>query len=284
MRGRKIPYGYKMSNGIYVLEEKEAAVVKHVYEMTAAGNLPNEILETVKSMDTEYFTDDIEKSSGKLSCMLRKEYYCGSGDYPAIISKECFDDARKNMTSRSHYYAEDKTKIPFKQTCCAICGGQLFRNRNLDDRIWKCSTVGCANRTNGIKEDEFYSQVLSILMDVQADCSLVNKEVVLTEYKPITNVRMGENEVVMRCHVKPIDDERIKKEIIALAALKYDCCTYDISKYLTEEIKERLSTCEPIFDIDSLLIKDIVRKVILIDEKHTAIEFKNGKTITYGGI
>lgn len=284
MRGRKIPYGYKMSNGIYVLEGKEAAVVKHVYEMTAAGNLPNEILETVKSMDTEYFTDDIEKSSGKLSCMLRKEYYCGSGDYPAIISKECYDNARKNMSNRSHYYAEGKTKIPLKQTCCAICGGQLFRNRDLDDRIWKCSTVGCTNRTNGIKEDRFYSQVLSILMDVQADCSLLNKEVVLTEYKPITNVRTGENEVVMRCHVKPIDDERIKKEIIALAALKYDCCTYDISKYLTEEIKERLSTCEPIFDIDSLLIKDIVRKVILIDEKHTAIEFKNGKTITYGGI
>lgn len=284
MRGCRIPYGYKMSNGRYVLDEKEAEIVKLVYEMTAAGKRPNEVLETVKSMDTEYFTDDIEKSSSKLSCMLRKEYYCGTGDFPAIITKECYDNARRNMSNRSHYYVEGKTKIPFKQTCCAICGGQLFRNRNMDDRIWKCSTVGCANRTNGIKEDGFYSQVLSILMDVQADCSLVNKEVVLTEYKPITNVRMGENEVVMRCHVKPIDDERIKKEIIALAALKYDCCTYDISKYLTEEIKERLSTCEPIFDIDSLLIKDIVRKVILIDEKHTAIEFKNGKTITYGGI
>ena len=115
----------------------------------------------------------------------------------------------------------------------------------MDDRIWKCSTVGCANRTNGIKEDRFYSQVLSILMDVQADCSLLDKEAVLTEYKPNANVRKGENEVVMRCHIKPIDDERIKKEIISLAALKYDCCTYDISKYLTEEIKKRLSICEP---------------------------------------
>ena len=106
----------------------------------------------------------------------------------------------------------------------------------------------------------------------------------MTEYKPIMNVRMGENEVVMRCHIKPIDDERIKKEIIKLAALKYDCCTYDRTKYLTEEIKDRLRKCEPIFDIDSLLIKDIVKKVILIDETHAAIEFKNGKTITYGGV
>ncbi|MBR5166398.1 MAG: hypothetical protein IKW87_12720 [Ruminococcus sp.] len=284
MRGRKIPYGYKMSNGKYVLEEKESKVVKLVYEMTAAGKRPNEVLEAVKSMDTEYFKDDIEKSSSKLSCMLRKEYYCGAGDFPAIITKECYDNARRNMSNRSHYYVEGKTKIPFKQTCCAICGGQLFRNRNMDDRIWKCSTVGCDNRTNGIKEDEFYSQVLSILMDVQADRSLLNKEAVLTEYRPNANVRMGENEVVMRCHIKPIDDERIKKEIIALAALKYDCCTYDISKFVTEEIWERLSTCEPIFDIDSLLIKDIVKKVILIDETHVAIEFKNGETITYGGI
>ena len=284
MRGRKIPYGYKMSNGRYVLEKKEAEIVKLVYEMTAAGKLPNETLKIVQNMDTEYFADDVDKRESKLSCLLRKEYYCGSGNYPAIISKECYDNARRNMSNRSHYYAEGKTKIPFKQTCCAICGGQLFRNRVLDDRIWKCSTVGCANRTNGIKEEEFYSQVLSILMDVQADIRLLHKEAEPSEYRPITNVRMRENEVVMRCHIKPIDDERIKKEIIKLAALKYDCCTYDISKFQTEEIKDRLSTCEPIFDIDSLLIKDIVKKVILIDEKHTAIEFKNGKTITYGGI
>ena len=284
MNGRKIPYGYIMSNGRYVLEEKEAKIVKLVFEMVASGKLPNEILKIVRNMDTDYFTDDIDKAAGKISMLLQKEYYSGSGDYPAIIPKECYDNARKNMSSRSHYYVDGKTKIPFKQTCCAICGGQLFRNRNMDDRIWKCSTVGCANRTNGIKEDRFYSQVLSILMDVQADCSLLDKEAVLTEYKPNAHVRKGENEVVMRCHIKPIDDERIKKEIISLAALKYECCTYDISKYLTEEIKERLSTYEPLFDIDSLLIKDIVKKVILIDETHAAIEFKNGKNITYGGI
>ncbi len=283
MNGRKIPYGYIMSNGRYILEEKEAKIVKLVFEMAASGKLPNEILKIVRNMDTDYFAGDIDKSTGKITTMLHKEYYCGSGDYPAIITRECYDNARMNMTSRSHYYAEGKTKIPFKQTCCAVCGGQLFRNRNLDDRIWKCSTVGCANRTNGIKEDRFYSQVLSILMDVQADCSLLDKEAVLTEYKPIMNIRMGENEVVMRCHIKPIDDERIKKEIIKLAALKYDCCTYDRTKYLTEEIKDRLRKCEPIFDIDSLLIKDIVKKVILIDHKHISIEFKNGKNITYGG-
>ncbi|MBR3421975.1 MAG: hypothetical protein IKG98_07910 [Ruminococcus sp.] len=284
MRGRKIPYGYKMNSGRYVIEEKEAEVVKIVFSLTEANKKPSEIHEIVCNMDTDYFAGDIDKSTGKITTMLHKEYYCGSGEYPAIITRECYENARMNMTSRSHYYAEGKTKIPFKQTCCAVCGGQLFRNRNLDDRIWKCSTVGCANRTNGIKEDEFYSQVLSILMDVQADCSLLDKEAVLTEYKPIMNVRMGENEVVMRCHIKPIDDERIKKEIIKLAALKYDCCTYDRTKYLTEEIKDRLRKCEPIFDIDSLLIKDIVKKVILIDETHAAIEFKNGKTITYGGV
>ena len=86
MRGRKIPYGYKMSNGRYVLEKKEAEIVKLVYEMTAAGKLPNETLKIVQNMDTEYFADDVDKRESKLSCLLRKEYYCGSGDYPAIIS------------------------------------------------------------------------------------------------------------------------------------------------------------------------------------------------------
>ena len=272
-----------MNSGRYVIEEKEAEVVKIVFSLTEANKKPSEIHEIVCNMDTDYFAGDIDKSTGKITTMLHKEYYCGSGDYPAIISKECYDNARMNMTSRSHYYAEGKTKIPFKQTSCAVCGGQLFRNRNLDDRIWKCSTVGCANRTIGIKEEDLYSQVLSILMDVQADIRLLHKEAEPSEYRPITNVRMRENEVVMRCHIKPIDDERIKKEIIKLAALKYDCCTYDRTKYLTEEIKDRLRKCEPIFDIDSLLIKDIVKKVILIDHKHISIEFKNGKTITYGG-
>ena len=55
MRGSRIPYGYKMSNGRYVLEEKEAKIVKIVFEMAASGKLPNEILKIVRNMDTDYF-------------------------------------------------------------------------------------------------------------------------------------------------------------------------------------------------------------------------------------
>ena len=53
-----------MSNGRYVLEEKEAKIVKIVFEMAASGKLPNEILKIVLNMDTDYFTDDSRVRKG----------------------------------------------------------------------------------------------------------------------------------------------------------------------------------------------------------------------------
>ena len=53
-----------MSNGRYVLEEKEAKIVKIVFEMAASGKLPNEILKIVRNMDTDYFIDDSRVRKG----------------------------------------------------------------------------------------------------------------------------------------------------------------------------------------------------------------------------
>lgn len=87
----------------------------------------------------------------------------------------------------------------------------------------------------------------------------------------------------MRCHIKPLDCERVKREIIELAALKYSKCTYSRAPAITSEIKNILAQSTPVTEADYSLIQKAVRKILVGGSGDTEIEFKNGKRITYGG-
>ena len=148
---------------------------------------------------------------------------------------------------------------------------------------WKCGNTSCLVFTEKMYEDELYLQIAEILRTVQSDTALLDTDTKLTEYVPSKIILRRESEVLARCYIKPLDYDRVRAEIAALAALKYDCCTYSRTPALTREIKSVLSKHGPIDQIDPDLIKAVLKKIILNSENNISIEFINGKTIKYGG-
>lgn len=79
------PYGYKIVNGRAEIDEKQAAVIRKLFDSYIAGL-------GLKPAAENAGLDIFHGSAGR---MLRNKHYLGDEFYPAIIEKELFDHAEE---------------------------------------------------------------------------------------------------------------------------------------------------------------------------------------------
>ena len=91
MNTRLIPYGYKMENGVLLVNEEEAEQVKRIFEMRVNGAGVYAIGKMLYEEQIPFFSDTRDKAIKKASAILYKPIYTGAKGYPAIIDKDTFD-------------------------------------------------------------------------------------------------------------------------------------------------------------------------------------------------
>lgn len=88
---RVIPYGYRIENGMAVVDEEQAAVVRELFNGYISGlALMNAAVKV-----------GLKLYHGSAGRMLRNRKYLGDGYYPSIIDKETFDQAEAVRISRA---------------------------------------------------------------------------------------------------------------------------------------------------------------------------------------
>ena len=98
MNTRFIPYGYKMENGVLLINEKEAEQVRRIFEMRVNGKGVYAIGKKLYEEQIPFFTDTRDKAIKKASAILYKPIYAGAKGYPTIISQETFDKVQTMKT------------------------------------------------------------------------------------------------------------------------------------------------------------------------------------------
>lgn len=88
---RVIPYGYRIENGMAVVDEEQAAVVRELFNGYISGLALMNAAEKV----------GLKLYHGSAGRMLRNRKYLGDGYYPPIIDKETFDQAEAVRISRA---------------------------------------------------------------------------------------------------------------------------------------------------------------------------------------
>lgn len=101
----------------------------------------------------------------------------------------------------------------------------------------------------------------------------------LTEYVPDDKVSEIEAELKELFAAVPIDHERVKAKLFELTATKYNCCTYNRTQYITEELIDILQGYEPSEKIDKQMLKQTVEKITFDKNKVITVTFKNGRKI-----
>lgn len=88
---RHIPYGYRIENGLAVIDEEKAAIVREFFQNYISGLALMVAAEKV----------GLKLYHGSAGRMLRNEKYLGDDYYPAIIDREIFDKAEEIRMSRA---------------------------------------------------------------------------------------------------------------------------------------------------------------------------------------
>lgn len=281
MKTRKIPYGYMMRGGRYIINDEEGEIVKDIFTSFTGGKTVTEISNDLYSKKLPYFDVSKTKAREKVFMILGHDYYCTQDKYPALISTDLFTAAKKLLDASTKHVKRGIDSVISNCFYCELCGRPLIYSRLYTDRRWHCTTKDCPNHTSDISSAVFADALYTIIRDVIADPSLLDTQTVISRYVPDMVVKRKENDILMRCHIKPLDYDRIRKEIFELASEKYDLCSYDRTNARTSEIKRILSATGP----DELPgindIRKILRKVTADHLANIKAEFINGKVIEF---
>lgn len=85
------PFGYRIENGIAVIDEESAAKLRRLYENYLSG----------MSLKTAAAKAGIETYHGTAKRLLMTKHYLGDDFYPAIIDKATFSRAQEELMKRA---------------------------------------------------------------------------------------------------------------------------------------------------------------------------------------
>lgn len=166
MKNRIIPFGYQMKNGNMELNPHERGAVEMVYRLRIAGKTYADIARMLAASGIKY-NGDAGWDKHKVKRILENRRYMGVGRYPAIVSREIFEEAGK-VLEKVHQRiinpcpAEIQKLKPYM--LCGECGNNLLRSSikqaALHPHRWKCD--GCGS-TIVIQDDELLKAIQGLI-------------------------------------------------------------------------------------------------------------------------
>ncbi|MFR5799541.1 MAG: recombinase family protein [Oscillospiraceae bacterium] len=281
-KNRNIPFGYTMQKGEIIAEPTESQAVKDIFKLYLDGKSMSEIARQMSISQISYNGITFDWNKNMVKRILENEKYLGKDGYPVLIDNETFNhaNARKKSKATSVNEISEELKIIRSLTYCKECGHRLSRiGGNTQTDKWDCRNIECSRFNYRLTDNMIKDILLHILNAVIANPDLLDTDSEISAYTTNIKVKCQQNEINRLMDNPEIDSEKVKTEILRLAELKYDCCTYDESPQKTEYLKELLSDREQLNIIDYDLLKSCVSRILIGHFYTIEIEFINGVTI-----
>ena len=271
-----------MQKGEIIAEPTESQVVKNIFKLYLDGKSMSEIARQMSISQVSYNGITFDWNKNMVKRILENEKYLGKDGYPVLIDNETFNhaNARKKSKATSVNEISEELQIIRSLTYCKECGHRLSRiGGNTQTDKWDCRNSECSRFNYRLTDNMIKDILLHILNAVIANPDLLDTDSEISGYTPSIKVKCQQNELNRLMDNPQIDSEKVKTEILRLAELKYDCCTYDESPQKTEYLKELLSDREQLNIIDYDLLKSCVSRILIGHFYTVEIEFINGVTI-----
>lgn len=281
-KNRNIPFGYTMQKGEIVEEPTESQAVKDIFKLYLDGKSMSELARQMSINQISYNGITFDWNKNMVKRILENEKYLGKDGYSALTDSETFycANARKKSKATSVNEISEELKIIRSLTYCTECGHRLSRiGGNTQTDKWDCRNPECSRFNYRLTDNMIKDILLHILNAVIANPDLLDTDSEISAYTTNIKVKCQQNEINRLMDNPEIDSEKVKTEILRLAELKYDCCTYDESPQKTEYLKELLSDREQLNIIDYDLLKSCVSRILIGHFYTIEIEFINGVTI-----
>jgi site-specific DNA recombinase len=292
-------FGYDIVNKEYVINEKEAKVVRKIFDMRQKGYSLIDI--SVELNKLGYKTKrGTEFKKNSLYDLLKNEKYIGNyiygkgtkddhrnlnenmirheGTIPAIISKEIFEAVNKKKEDKKESTASKNFYLLTGLIKCGECGstytGTTQTTKKKNGKVYKNQYYRCVSNTKigkcnsrMIKKELIEEKVVSLLTK-----QLLNNETIDTIVNNVNNeYKKGQKDFAEDIELMQKNIDKLEKEANKLVDL---CCqgfgTKKISdrlkeieekqEYLKEEIKEK-----KLFVENDFITPEKVRKALKMD-------------------
>lgn len=271
-----------MQKGEIIAEPTESQVVKNIFKLYLGGKSMSEIARQMSISQVSYNGITFDWNKNMVKRILENEKYLGKDGYPVLIDNETFNhaNARKKSKATSVNEISEELKIIRSLTYCKECGHRLSRiGGNTQTDKWDCRNIECSRFNYRLTDNMIKDILLHILNAVIANPDLLDTDSEISAYTTNIKVKCQQNEINRLMDNPEIDSEKVKTEILRLAELKYDCCTYNDSPQKTEYLKELISGREQLNMLDIDLLKSCVSRILIGHFYTVEIEFINGVTI-----
>ena len=271
-----------MQKGEIIAEPTENQAVKDIFKLYLDGKSMSEIARQMSISQISYNGITFDWNKNMVKRILENEKYLGKDGYPVLIDSETYyhANARKKSKATSVNEISEELKIIRNLSYCTECGHRLSRfGGNTQTDKWDCRNPECSRFNYRLTDNMIKDILLHILNAVIANPDLLDTDSEISGYTPNIKVKCQQNEINRLMDNPQIDTEKAKTEILKLAELKYECCTYDEGPQKTEYLKELLSGKEQLNIIDYDLLKSCVSRILIGHFYTVEIEFINGVTI-----
>ena len=237
MANRMISFGYGIDgNKIYIID-REAVVVREIFENYSDGKLLQEIADELTVRKVDFFLGNCNWNKNRISRIIENRKYIGEDGYPSIIEDALFQsayDLKKTKGFKKEHFSENIEYLK-KNVICAQCGKVMTRRSKWRSREkWICGN-GCKN--NVYVDDAFiFSELGRILSVIKDGPFLLDNQISGKRGVCCFEEVQCRNELRKIMDSPQPDFNKGKNFIFKLAKLKYDY----YKEYVDDASKEHL--------------------------------------------
>ena len=267
-----------MENGEITTNPKEVLAVVTIFHSYLNGDSLTSI---AQSMEVPY-NDGTTWNKHMVKRIIENEKYLGTDKYPRLIDEEIFRRANATRVSKATslcVITDDLQEIR-NRTFCKECGQRMFRKGgNTRSEKWDCYRKECYPLDYRLTDQMLIGAILNVLNSVIANPSLLECNSESSTYTPSGEVVRQLNEIRHMMDSTQLDYDRTKSEILRLAQMQYDCCTYSEKPQQTEFLRSLLVGHEQLNSLDIGLLKSSVSRIWVSHFCTIEIELINGTII-----
>lgn len=283
MKNRKFPYGYEMRNGMIVVHQKEADMVKGIFNQYLNGENLKKIAERLMENQIEFLPGEYGWNKSRIKRMIEDERYIGADNYPVIIDENTFKKAnaeKHNRRTNINPVITAEKKLLTHRVICSNCRRRLFHhtdNSLKNSEKWFCKNKGCKFSVN-MTVTELEYEITEILNLLTSQPKLVEYEKTDIPAESSLEIIRTENEIERQLESIDFDKNEIQNMILQCAAKKYDA--YKGVRHITDRLKADFEKSSPLSTFNAELFDRTVSAVIINNDKKVSLKLKNNKIVS----
>lgn len=273
MKNRYLPFGYKIADGKIVADSRTGrSCTPDIRCLHRRANISTDCRCAVCPRYPLPF-GCISLEQNMVSRILANADYCGTAEYPQIITAGQFEAAEQIRKSKTVTYSA--TLKPFRKDMhCGCCGARLYWHPKSNQ--WFCRECGMWSKPT--QAEETFNSIVEKLRWLQQNPELIHPPAGKANVQSMEIVLL-DREIEQALLDEEPDADALITKILHRAELEYEFCSAGDADPATMQIQKACAEYAPTEEFPETFYKEVVSKVILYRDTHIEFKLQNGQIV-----